>query len=131
MLNAIGCLVLAGVVFSQWAKESRADAETGKLRVEIAMAQDFAASENNRALNLERDIAVLRESLEATRQADAAKVFKSGLRASLDDAHRQNDSWKKALAGRDARVAELEAELAATRRRLDEAVARLRQAGGR
>ena len=131
MLNAIGCLVLAGVVFSQWAKETRADAEAAKLRVEIAMAKDFAASENKRALDLERDITVLRESLEATRQIDAAKVAKSGLRQSLIDARRQNDSWQKALAERDARITQLEADLAATRRRLDEAVVRLRQSGSR
>jgi small-conductance mechanosensitive channel len=131
MLNAIGSLVLAFVIFSQWAKETRADAEAGKLRVEIAMAKEFAASENKRALDLERDIGVLRESLEATRQADAAKVFKSGLRQSLEDARQQNESWKKSLAERDARIAQLEADLAATRRRLDEAIVRLRQAGGR
>ena len=129
MLNAIGCLVLAAVVFSQWAKETRADAEAGKLRVEIAMA--FAASENKRALDLERDIAVLRESLEATYQMDAAKIAKSGLRESLADAHRQNESLKKSLADRDARIKQLEADLATTRRGLDEAVVRLRQAGGR
>ncbi len=131
MLNAIGCLVLAAVVFSQWAKETRADAEAGKLRVEIAMAKDFAASENKRALDLERDIAVLRESLEATYQMDAAKIAKSGLRESLADAHRQNESLKKSLADRDARIKQLEADLATTRRGLDEAVVRLRQAGGR
>ena len=131
MLNAIGCLVLAGVVFSQWAKETRADAEAAKLRVEIAMAKDFAASENKRALDLERDITVLRESLEVTRQIDAAKIAKSGLRQSLIDARRQNDSWQKALAERDARITQLEADLAATRRRLDEAVVRLRQSGSR
>ena len=129
MLNAIGCLVLAAVVFSQWAKETRADAEAGKLRVEIA--KDFAASENKRALDLERDIAVLRESLEATYQMDAAKIAKSGLRESLADAHRQNESLKKSLADRDARIKQLEADLATTRRGLDEAVVRLRQAGGR
>ncbi len=131
MLNAIGCLMLAAVVFSQWAKETRADAEAGKLRVEIAMAKEFAASENKRALDLERDITVLRESLEATRQLDAAKIAKSGLRANLDDARRQNESWQEALAERDTRIQHLESDLTATRRRLDEAVVRLKQAGAR
>lgn len=130
-LNAIGCLVLVGVVFSQWAKETRADAETGKLRAEIAMANDLAASETKRAHHLERDIAALRESLEASREMDAISLVKSGLRESLADARRQNDSWKSAVADRDKRIAQLEADLVATRRRLDEAIVRLRQAGAR
>lgn len=130
-LNAIGCLVLVGIVFSQWVKETHADAETGKLRVEIAMANDLAASEAKRALHLERDIAALRESLEAMREIDAVNLVKSGLRESLADARRQNESWKNSVADRDNRIAQLEADLVATRRRLVEAIVRLRQTGAR
>ncbi len=126
MLNAIGCLILAGVVFSQWSKESRTDAEMAKLRVDISMAKDLAASESKRALNLERDIAVLREALDSTRQAAVAKGLKSGILSQLDDARDQNDAWQQAVANRDARITQLEADIAATRRRLDEAIARIR-----
>lgn len=126
MLNAIGCLILAGVVFSQWFQESRTNVEMAKLRVEISMAKDLAASESKRALNLERDIAVLREALDTTRQAAIAKGLKSGFLSQLDDARDQNDAWQQAVANRDARITQLDAELTATRRRLDEAIARLR-----
>lgn len=126
MLNAIGCLILAGVVFSQWFQESRTNVEMAKLRVEISMAKDLAASESKRALNLERDIAVLREALDTTRQAAIAKGLKSGFLSQLDDARDQNDAWQQAVANRDARITQLDAELTATRSRLDEAVARLR-----
>lgn len=59
MLNAIGCLVLAAVIFTQWGKETRVDAVISKLRVEAAVSRDLVESESKRAANLKRDISVL------------------------------------------------------------------------
>jgi multidrug resistance efflux pump len=129
MINAIGCLVLAAVVFTQWGKESRVDAEMTKLRVDLATAKSTADRQATRAANLERDIAVLQESFEATRLAAAAeqRANRAAVGESVDHAHQQVESWKLSLVGRDARIRDLEADLALARNRLDEAIVRLKQ----
>lgn len=137
MLNAIGCLVLAAVVFTQWGKESRVDAAMSKLRAEAAVSRNLIESETKRAANLERDIAVLKQSLEATQRAalkasDAlGQRDETGIRAELAAARGQVEKWQASLAERDARIREMETNLTATRRRLDEAIVKLKQAGVR
>lgn len=134
MLNAIGCLILATVVFTQWGKESRTDDAMTRLRLELADARHLAETETKRAADLERDIAVLKQSFEATRLAAVAaqkSIGVSNISNQLDDARGQIESWKTAMATRDARIHELESDLTATRRRLDEAIAKLKQAGAR
>lgn len=134
MINALGCLVLAAVVFSQWGKESRADAATSHLRSELAAAGVHAETDAKRIADLERDIAVLKQSFEATRLAAAVAQKRSGpagTEGELTAAREQVETWKSSLADRDSRISELEAELVTTRRRLDEAVVRLKQAGAR
>ena len=134
MLNAIGCLILAAVVFTQWAKESRTDDAMTQLRLEIADATHLAETETKRAADLERDIAVLKQSFEATRLAAVAGQKTTGvsnLQDQLDEARGQIESWKTSIAARDARIHELESDLTATRRRLDEAIVKLKQAGAR
>lgn len=137
MLNAIGCLVLAAVVFTQWAKESRVGNEMSRLRVEVAVSQNLAETEARRAANLERDIAVLKRSLEATQFAaiqateSLAHRDETGIRAELAAARGQVEKWKASIAERDARFRTLNADLTLTRQRLDEAIARLKAGGAR
>lgn len=137
MLNAIGCLVLAAVVFTQWGKETRVDAAISKLRVEAAGFQNLAESEAKRAAILGRDIVVLKQSLEATHRAalEATDALgqhdETGIRAELAAAREQVEKWKTSIAERDAHIRKMASDLTATRRRLDEAIARLKQAGAR
>ena len=137
MLNALGCLVLAAVVFTQWGKETRVDAAISKLRVEAAVSRNLAESEAKRAANLERDIAVLKQSLEATQRAaleatdSLGQRDETGIRAELAAAHEQVEKWKTSIAERDAHIRKMESDLTATRRRLDEAIVKLKQAGAR
>ncbi len=137
MLNAIGCLVLAAVVFTQWGKESRVEARMSKLRVEAAVSRNLAESETKRAANLERDIAVLKQSLEATQRAALEATDSLGrrddaaTRNELAAAREQVEKWKASIAERDARIRKMESDLTATRRRLDEAIVKLKQAGVR
>ena len=112
ILNAIGCLVLTGVIVLQWQRERALDGSLAQLKSELA-------SESKRAADLERDIAVLKESLEATQQSAAQAAAE------------QLTIWQTAVAGRDAKLRELDAALAATRQRLDAAIARLKEAGAR
>lgn len=134
MLNAVGCLILAAVVFTQWGKESRTDQAMTQLRVEVAEARHLAETETQRAADFERDIAVLKQSFEATRLAAVATQKNTGVsnvQNQLDEARGQIESWKSAIATRDARIHELESDLTATRRLLDEAIVKLKQAGAR
>ncbi len=134
MLNAIGCLILAAVVFTQWGEETRTDDAMTLLRLQVAEARHLAETETQRATALERDIAVLKQSFEATRLAAVAAQKTSGvsnIQDELDEARTQIETWRSAIATRDARIHELESDLTATRRRLDEAIVKLKQAGAR
>ncbi len=137
MLNAIGSLVLAAVVFTQWGKESRVEATLSKLRVEAAVSRNLAESETKRAANLERDIVVLKQSLEATQRAALEAADSLGqrddaaIRAELAAAREQVEKWKTSIADRDAQFRDLNADLVRTRRRLDEAIVNLKAAGVR
>ena len=91
-------------------------------------------SEARRTADLQRDIDVLKQSFEATLRAAAEEQKRNGstaMRGQLEDARGQVENWKDAIATRDTRIRELEAELITTRRRLDEAIVRIKQAGVR
>jgi chromosome segregation ATPase len=139
ILNAVGCLVLAGLVVVQWNKELALDRKSARLGTELAAAKEQAAAEAKRAAGLERDISVLKESIESSQQASeevarkfAEKVTQcAGLEAEMIIAREQVKTWQDAIATRDAKLRDLDAELTATRRRLDEAVTKLKAAGAR
>jgi chromosome segregation ATPase len=139
ILNALGCLVLTGLVLVQWKKEHALVGEVVALEAELGTARVQAAEEAARAAGLVRDIAVLKESIEALQKSAeqsagalaAKEIEASGLQAETTAARDQLKVWEEAIAVRDARLRELDKELAATRARLDEAIARLREAGAR
>ena len=97
------------------------------------------AEEAKRRAALERDITVLKESIEATQQAAEAAARSlaekeqatTQLQTELSAAREQVTTWEGALKARDERIHALEENLAATRRRLDEAIAKLKAAGAR
>lgn len=128
-MNAIGCLVLSGVVVMQWSKERSADQERLVIQSALTKARDQAAAEVKRSAGLERDIAVLKESIESTRKA-AGELLAEKLNLSTAAAE-QAKSWQAAITERDAKLRALDADLTATRQRLDEAIARLKVADGR
>lgn len=139
LLNAIGCLALTGVVVLQWRKERALDTSLQGLRTELAAANGKADEETKRRMVLERDIEVLKESIASTQQAaesaarDLAEKDQAAaqLQTELTAAREQLTLWEAALKARDERIVALDANLAATRKRLDEAVAKLRSAGAR
>lgn len=139
ILNAIGCLALTGVVLLQWTKERALEASLDVRLHELAEAKDQAASEVQRSADLERDILALKESLEATQKAAETTqlaLAERGAKATanadeITAAREKIATWQAAIAGRDEKIRELDTELAATRGRLEAAVARLKTAGGR
>lgn len=139
ILNAVGCLALTGVILLQWSKERKLETSLDARLIELAAAKDQAAAESQRAGNLERDIAVLKESIEATQTAaeSASRALaerdleNQALVGEVTAAREQLITWQAALAERDAKIRELGADLTATRQRLDAAVAKLKVAAER
>jgi chromosome segregation ATPase len=136
LVNAAGCLVLIGLILAQWGKERLLHGELTQTRAEMAAANNRAAEEAGRRTALERDIGVLKEAITATQQAAETATRELGekatlattLEAELKTAREQVTAWETALKARDERIQILSADLATTRKRLDEAVARLKAA---
>jgi chromosome segregation ATPase len=139
ILNAIGCLILSVLIVIQWQRERAAGESLAKLKTELAAAHDLAAAETQRAADLARDIAVLKESIEATQKAaeESARLMEAKtaqaatLETEITAAREQLKIWETAIAARDEKLRALDAELTATRGRLDEAIARLKEASTR
>ena len=139
IINAIGCLVLTGVVVVQWRKERSIRSELTQAKAGLALSLQQTDEEAKRRMALERDIGVLKESLEAARKAAESSsrdlversTANDALQAELTAARKQVAAWETALTARDARIEELSADLAAARRRLDEAIAKLKASGAR
>ena len=139
ILNAVGCLILSALILIQWQRERAAGASLAKLKTELTTAHDLAASETQRATGLERDIAVLKESIEATQKAaeSSARLMEekttqtASLEVEISTAREQVKTWETAIAARDEKLLTLAAELTATRKRLDEAIAKLKETGAR
>ena len=139
ILNAIGCLALTVLVVVQWRHERLRDATLAGLAAELAAAHEQAAGEAKRRAAVERDIAVLKEAIEATqRSAESAarsltekEQAATQLQTELVTAREQVATWEAALKARDERIRTLDANLASTRKRLDEAIAKLKAVGAR
>ena len=139
ILNAVGCLILSGLIVLQWQRERVISTLLAKLKTELATTQEFSARETKRAADLGRDIGVLKESIEATQKAaeTSAQLMEekatqvTNLETEVAAAREQVKTWQLAITGRDEKLRALNAELIATRRRLDEAIAKLKEAGAR
>jgi chromosome segregation ATPase len=139
MLNLLGCLALTGLVVMQWRRERSLDGRLVNLKSQLEAANHQANEESKHRAALERDITVLKESIEATQKAaeTAARELEekeqlvTQLQAANTAAHEQLTSWEDAVKQRDERIREIEAQLAKTRAKLDDAVSRLKEAAAR
>lgn len=139
ILNAIGCLILTGVVLGQWKKEHALVSEVVAMETQLGALREQAAAEAARSTGLVRDISLLKESIEAVQRsaeqsagALAAKEIETGdLQAETTAAREQLKVWEEAVATRDTRLRDLGEQLAATRARLDEAITKLREINAR
>lgn len=143
ILNAIGCLILTGLVVTQWRQERDHLRDIQNLQSALAGSRENLTAETRRSAALERDIAALKESIEATQQAaeaaarglaeqsSQAEVLQTELATTREQAAAKIKAWEDAIAARDAKLQSLNADLTATRARLDEAIAKLKAAGAR
>ena len=138
-LNAIGCLALTGLVVAQWRKERSMHSELADTKAKLSLSLQQTDEEVKQRTALERDIAVLKETIESAQKAAESStkdlVEKDGtvtrLQAELTAAREQITVWEAAMKTRDEQIRTLNDNLAATRKRLDEAIAKLKAAGAR
>ena len=105
ILNAIGCLALTGLVIAQWRKERSLDGTLAGVKSELVAARNQAAEDAKQRAALERDIAVLKESIESTQQAAETSArtlaekdqLATQLQTELSTAREQVIAWETAL----------------------------------
>lgn len=139
IINAAGCLILTALVLFQWREQRSAEFTIRGLKSEAAENRLKAEEDAKRRAALERDISVLKESIQsiqqnsesATQTAAEKEKLAGQLQAELDAAREQLKLWDAAMQARDKRIKELDTALGATRKRLDEAIERLKAAGAR
>ena len=140
ILNLVGCVLVTGVIFFQWRKEQDLGHRIKSISQELAASRDRTAEAEKRSAALEGDVAQLKESIEATAashrlaEEEAARVtteHNEKMAAMATAVEEQVETWQAAIAERDARIKELSSNLTATRSRLNEAIAKLKEAGAR
>ena len=157
LLNLLGCLILTAVAIIQWRKEHdlrhRLLAQSQQLTTtqeQLATEKTLTAAQQSDILQLKDSITALttaRQETEATlarltaeREAQIAAAAQAAATATADQAasattqqtlQAQTAVWEKAIAQRDAKITDLDTRLTTTRERLDQAIAKLKQAATR
>jgi peptidoglycan hydrolase CwlO-like protein len=146
ILNAIGCLVLAGFILIQWRGGQSLSRELHQSRSREILETNARLEAEKLAKGLQADLDGLKASIDSIQQAAAVaeeemavKVEEArGLAGLVTEAQNQIKTWEEAVKARDeaivqrdAKLKELNEALVATRARLDEAVAALKKAGAR
>ena len=136
LLNLAGCLILTSLVIFQWLRERDLGQRLTGLTQQLHTTRDQYDLEKIRTTTLESDIAQLKAATESTVKAreqtetTLAKMTaeRESQVATAQQAHQaQALLWEKAIADRDTKLDELAATLTATRKRLDEAISKLKQ----
>lgn len=139
IVNAIGCLALTGLVVVQWRKERSMHDELADTKAKLSLSLQQTEEEVKHRKALERDIAVLKETIESAQKAAEASTKDivekdrtvTQLQAELTAAREQVTVWEAAMKSRDEQIRTLDGNLAATRKRLEEAIEKLKAAGAR
>ncbi len=143
LVNAAGCVVLALLLILQWHKERCLDGRIQDLKASVVAAQDQHAAARERAELLQREQEMLKESIASLQQAAEAsgqllaqreghiaelETQTLALQARVAQQDQQLKTWQAAIAQRDERLRSLTTDLTSARRRLDEAIAKLKAA---
>ena len=140
IINAIGCALLVGFIFIQWLGGTKLEDELQAARREVAEERKARSEAEKRAANLSSDIDGLKVSIDSIRRAAEEQVQETKAQAGalhtnlvqaqermklMEDAIKARD---EALKVRDEKLKEYGDALTATRKRLDEAIAKLKEA---
>jgi chromosome segregation ATPase len=134
LVNAVGCLVLGLLLVLQWGKERDLDWRIHELKVRLVAVQDQYAAECERTKMLDQERSLLKESIQSMQRAaeETGKLLAARdarvaeLEPQLAKLNEQLKTWQAAILQRDERIHALDADLSAARRRLDEAIAKLK-----
>ena len=137
LVNAAGCLVLGLLLILQWRKELTLVERIENLKASVVAVRDQHAAARERAEMLDSEQELLKQSITSMQHAAEAtakqlaerdtQVAELTARTAALDA--QIKTWQAAISLRDERLRTLNADLTSTRRRLDEAIAKLKAAG--
>lgn len=140
ILNLVGCVLVTTVILAQWRKEHTLGERIKIINQELVASRDETAAAQKRSTALEADVAQLKESIEATAASHQA-AEEEAVRVAAENqqkitefvtaANEQAEVWKTAIAERDTKITDLSNSLEATRKRLDQAIAKLKEAGAR
>ncbi|MEK7954044.1 hypothetical protein WKV53_26240 [Luteolibacter sp. Y139] len=151
IVNAVGCIVLVGFILFQWFDGRALGDELHQAKTREILEKNARFEAEKHASELQSDIQGLKDSVDSIRQAAdvaekdlAAKNEEIGkFAAGLEEAKAKIVTWEQAvkerdealqkrdaaLAERDSKIKEINGQLVATRKRLDEAVEELKKAG--
>jgi uncharacterized coiled-coil DUF342 family protein len=144
IVNAIGCVVLLGIVAMQWAQNEQRREAYRTLQVQAHAISEERDEAVKRADALVNDLADLKQSLiETQKVADEAALVKKQMGEELlasttarDQATAERDAlrkqiaeWEAAIKLRDQTITEQSEAMVALRKKLDEAIAQLKKAG--
>jgi predicted nucleic acid-binding Zn-ribbon protein len=146
VVNAVGCFVLLGIVVVQWRQNENQRQQFRDLQVRQQATEEARDDANKRVESLSRDLEDLKASLEATRKAaeESTSTGKehtdelSAAASSRDLAVTERDAlrakiveWETAMKQRDENIARQNETISGLRKKLDEAIDRLKKAGAR
>jgi septal ring factor EnvC (AmiA/AmiB activator) len=154
IINAVGCLLLLGVVLLQWRQNELQRHAFRNVQKELRSTEGTRDEALDRAASLSADIADLKTALTAAQKSaeESALAQKAQsdqlatLTAERDQLIAQRDAqnkeltdqvtaqvteWQEAIKKRDATIKEQNALIEAQRLKLNEAIAKLKQAGAR
>ena len=154
IINAVGCLLLLGIVSLQWGQNELQRQAFRNLQKELRSTEETRDEALERAASLSADLADLKTALTAAQKSaeDSALAQKAqsdqlaALAAERDQLIARRDTqnqeladqvtaqvteWQEAIKKRDATIKEQNALLDAQRLKLNEAITKLKQAGAR
>jgi len=153
ILNAVGCVILTGFILLQWFAGKTVAEDLHKSRSQTILETNARIDAEKRARLLQSDVDGLKASIESIQKASelaekelALKTAQEAiLNASLAEAQGKVKEWEEAVKARDEAIVQRDAKLKerddklremsgsllSTRKRLDEAIAELKQAGAR
>jgi peptidoglycan hydrolase CwlO-like protein len=153
LLNAVGCVVLAGFILVQWFDGKNVEKQLHEARSQTIVEKNARMEIEQRAKLLQSDVEGLKASIvsiQASAEIAEKKLAEQSVQfdatvKGLEDAQGKVKEWEDAVKARDEAIAlrdtklkeatdkvvALNASLVSTRKRLDEAVAELKKAGAR
>lgn len=139
ILNAVGCFFLVAFIVAQWKANQDLEKSVRAARLAERVAQNEKIEIEKRTVQLQTDVDNLKASVDSMKaEAEEAKkkiadgeLLVNQLHTGLSFSHAHFQALDQAILERNARIAQLNSSLVATRNRLDQAIAELKKAGAR